>query len=268
MTWSAKQTRKSVSNEVAPATLTPEEISAVLAGAGAIDEQGEEYYTRMKAQGTNLVTDTDVWMSNPKTGEPAFTARLLSAPTQYQAFFFDAAAAEKAGRPDMVKRFCRSHYDNPAEAREYGTNGAPCRPCPFNPFGSERPKCSWRGDVNFQIIPEDGVLVGDEPIYTISLSITGMIEWKGTKRAPNECSVSDQNFMYKLAALSLQSAEEWAVPQEQAIIIGLSALNEGLVAAEFRSIIAHNDEKSMEWSVVSLTPVHIQRPTEQAAIEA
>lgn len=239
--------------------LTTSEISAILAASGAIDEQNLGYI-RMKTQGTSFITDNDFWNSNPKTGTPAFTARLLGPPVQYQAFYFDAVSAEKAGRPDMVKKFCKSHYDNPNENREFGTNHASCRACPFNPFGHEQPKCGWKGDLNFQIIPEGTPLTGDEPIHTITLSLTGMIEWKGTRKTPNAGSVSDKNFMYKLAELSIEQAEEWSVPPGEAILIGLSALNEGLVAAEFRSLIARNEEKGMEWSVISLTPVHVQKP--------
>lgn len=239
--------------------LTPEEITAILAGHGAVDES-DPGYIRMKTSGTNFVTDDNMWMTNPMTGEPAFVARLLSAPVQYQSFWFDAAAAEKAGRPDMEKRFCKSHYDNPNENREYGTNGAPCRPCPFNPFGNERPKCSWKGDLAFQIIPEDGQLTGDEPIHSITLSITGMIEYKGTKKDNVAGSVTEQNFMHRLATLSVANAADWGVSQEAAVLIGLNALAEGMVAAEFRSITAKNEEKGMEWQVVSLNPVHIQRP--------
>lgn len=256
-------------NAVAAVTapLSPEDITAVLAASGAIDE-ADMGYIRMKVQGTNFVTDDDVWMTNVKTGEAAFVGRLLAPPVQYQGFYFDAATAEKAGRPEMAKRFCKSHYNNPNENRQHGTNGAPCRPCIVNPFGTTSPKCSWRGDLNFQMVPEDGPMTGDEPIFSITLSLTGMIEWKGTRKNPNGGSVSDKNFMYKLAELSLISAEEWGVTQEQAIITGLSALNEGLVAAEFRSLDAHNEESGFDWNVISLTPIHVQQPQATPAIES
>lgn len=247
--------------------LTAEEITAILAGHGAVDEQ-ETGYIRMKVSGTNFTTEDDVWMTNPKTGAPAFVARLLGPPQQYQAFFFDKAAAEKAGRPEMEKRFCKSHYDNPNENREYGTNGASCRACPFNPFGNERPKCGWKGDLAFQIIPEDGTLKGDEPIHALTLSVTGMIEWKGTRKDNVAGSVTDKNFMHRLAEESIKNAADWGVTPEQAVLIGLNALAEGMVAAEFRSVRAINEEKGMEWHVVSLNPVHIQRPDELAALES
>jgi hypothetical protein len=243
------------------APLTADEITAILAGHGAVDE-ADPGYIRMKTSGTNFVTADDMWMTNPKAGTPAFVGRLLSAPVQYQAFFFDKSAADKAGRPEMEKRFCKSHYNNPNENREYGTNGASCRECPFNPWGSERPKCSWRGDIAFQIVPEDGQLVGDEPIHELTLSTTGMIEYKGTKKDNVGGSVTDMNFMHRLAVESINNAGEWGVDPNEAVLIGLNALNEGLVAAEFRSIRAYNEERGMEWYVVSLNPVHIQKPDE------
>jgi hypothetical protein len=241
------------------APLTPEEITAILAGHGAVDE-ADPGYIRMKVSGTNFVTDNDMWMTNPKTNQPAFVGRLLSAPVQYQAFYFDEAAAEKAGRPEMAKKFCKSHYNNPNENREYGTNGASCRECPFHPWSDERPKCSWKGDLAFQIIPEDGVLQGDEPIHELTLSTTGMIEYKGTKRDNVGGSVTDMNFMHRLAVLCINNAAEWGVDADESVLIGLNALNEGLVAAEFRSIRAVNEERGMEWYVVSLNPVHVQPP--------
>ena len=241
--------------------LTAEEITAILAGHGAVDE-AETGYIRMKTSGTNFTTENDIWMYNPKTDEPAFVGRLLGPPIQYQAFYFDAASAEMAGRPEMEKRFCKSHYNNPNENREYGTNGASCRECPVNPFSSKRPKCSWKGDLAFQIIPDDGTLQGDEPIHSLTLSTTGMIEWRGTRKDNEGGSVTKQNFMNRLATASILNADQWGVTPKEAILIGLNALNEGLVAAEFRSIRAYNEERGMEWYVVSLNPVHIQKPDE------
>jgi hypothetical protein len=253
-----------VSNELTTPTtpLTPDEISAVLAGAGAIDEEGEQFL-RIKIDGTNFVSDDEIWMTNPKTGEPAFTARLLQGPMQYQSFWFTPEAAVEADRPDMANKFCKSHYDNPQENRERGTNGASCRACPFNPFGNEYPKCSWKGDIQFQIIPDDNVMKGDEPVWTLTLSTTGMIEWRGTRKNQTGGSATDANFMNKLANLALEKAPEWGIEPEQAIIAALTSLNGGGVAAEFRAMRMTNEQSGNTWSVPSLTPVHIELLTEE-----
>jgi hypothetical protein len=263
-----------MSNEetaVQTASLTPEEIQAVLSGQGVIDEESEGFGAiRMKGTGNTFQTEDDVWVYNPKTDEPAFTARLMSAPVQYQAKWFTEAEAERAGRPEIADRFCKSHYDIPSQSRERSESGASCRACPFNPFGDESKKCQWRGDLSFQIIPDEGHLTGDEPIHMISLPVTGMIEWKGTRRAPMEGSATKRNFMAKLADLSIRQAEDWGVNERQAIIVGLEALNEGMVAAEFRLIQQTNEEQGRTWSVVSLTPIHVQKPEakDAPAIEA
>jgi hypothetical protein len=248
-----------MSKELQTQTLSPEEITAILQGQGAVDEEAEEFH-RIKTDGTNFVSDNDIWMSNPKTGEPAFVARLLQSPVQYQSFWFTPEAATEAGRPEMANRFCKSHYDNPQENREFGTNGASCRACPFNPFDkSVYPRCSWKGDIQFQIIPEDGVMKGDEIVWTMTLSVTGMIEWKGTRANPTGGSATDQNFMHRLATLAAGMAPEWGVNAEQAIVEALTSLQGGGVAAEFRAIRVSNEQSGNTWTVPSLNPVHIER---------
>ena len=249
--------------------MTPEQLQKILAGAGAIDEKNDSYgATRMKVNGNTFQTDDNVWMSNPKSEAPAFTARLMSPPEQYQAFWFDDAAAERAGRPEMAGRMCKSYYDNPQEARDYGTNGAPCRSCLFKPFGDERPKCGWKGDLRFQIFPEDGELKGDEPLHEITFSVTGMIEFRGTAREPQGGSATDMNFITKLGYFAAGNPaleypglwSEWGVTPGEAVGIALEALNEGLVVAGFRIAMQSNQDKSRTWPVVVLDPVHVERP--------
>ncbi len=246
-----------MTSEMAVSPLSPEEISAILAGAGAIDEEMEQFY-RIKVDGTNFVSDDDIWMTNPKTNEPAFTARLLAPPVQYQSKWFDTEDSIKADRPEMANKFCKSHYDNPQENKEFGTNGASCRACIFNPWGDAGFKCSWKGDVQFQIVPDSGEMVGDETVWTITLSTTGMIEWRGTKKNRTGGTATDKNFMHRLAELSLTLAPEWGLEPAAAVIAGLTSLNGGGVAAEFRAIRVTNESSGNTWSVPSLDPVHIE----------
>ena len=261
-----------MSNELVPeGTFSAEDITAALQSAGAIDEE-QERVERVKLDGSTFVaTDDNIWVSNPKTQEPAFVARIMGPPAQFQAFWFTPELAAQAGRDDMAAGgFCKSYYDNPAEAREHGTNGASCRSCLFNPFGDSRPKCSWKGDIQFQVVPEDGTLTGEETVYTMTLSTTGMIQWKGTRKAPNEGSVTNKNFMFMLAELALKNAPEWGKTPQEAIRIALNALNEGLVAANFRIVRATNENNGNTWSVPVVEPVHIEVPgaEDTPAIEA
>jgi len=254
--------------------LTPDEITAILQGAGAIDEEGETFY-RLKVDGTNFVSDDEIWMSNPKTGEPAFTARILSNPVQFQSYWFNVAKeennfvsdGERFGREDMVSGgYCKSYFDNPAEAREVGTNGASCRACQVNPFQKNiRPKCSWKGDLQLQIIPEDGVMKGDEVVQTLTLSTTGMIQWRGTKANPQGGSVDGtNNFQFLLAQLALAKAPEWGLTGPQAINAALTSLVGGGVAAEWRVHRVTNEQAGNTWSVPAATPVHIELLTEES----
>ena len=241
-------------------SLSPEEITAILQGAGAIDEEGEQFY-RLKVDGTNFVSDDDIWMSNPKTGEPAFTARILANPVQFQSYWFTPEDAVKYDREDMVSGgYCKSYYDNPQEARETGTNGASCRSCMVNPFQKNvRPKCSWKGDIQLQIIPEDGVMKGDEEVMTLTLSTTGMIQWRGTRANPSGGSVDNtNNFQFLLAQLALAKAPEWGISGQEAITAALTSLVGGGVAAEWRIHRVTNEESGNTWSVPAATPVHIE----------
>ena len=264
----ARPTRFSaVSNElVKEGAFSADDITAALQSAGAIDEETEQI-ERVKLDGSTFVaTDDNIWVSNPKTQEPAFVARIMGPPAQFQAFWFTPELAAQAGRDDMAAGgFCKSYYDNPAEAREHGTNGASCRSCLFNPFGDSRPKCSWKGDIQFQVVPEDGTLTGEETVYTMTLSTTGMIQWKGTRKAPNAGSVTDKNFMFGLAELALQNSVEWGQQPQEAIRTALNALNEGLVAASFRIVRATNENNGNTWSVPVIEPVHIEVPSVEAA---
>ncbi len=258
--------------EVTVATLTPEEITAILQEAGAIDEE-QESYNRLKVDGTNFVADDDIWMSNPKTGDAAFTARILSNPVQFQSHWFDDGKQKgedpdwvKYDRPDMVGGgYCKSYYDNPQEAREFGTNGASCRECPVNPFQKNiRPKCSWKGDLQLQMIPEDGVMQGDEIVRTLTLSTTGMIQWRGTKQTPKGGSIPDSfNFQFLLAELAIAKSAEWNMTIPEAINAALTSLVSGGVAAEWRVHRVTNEESGNTWSVPAATPVHIELLTDK-----
>lgn len=250
---------------VVVATLTGDEITALLQGAGAIDSESNTF-NRMKVDGSMFLAGEEVYPYNPVKGHAAFVARIVSPPEQYQGFWFNDLTAKHANRPEIANRMCKSYYDVPSQARKYSETGASCDACPFNPF---RPapiegegRCQWKGDLNLQIVPPEGELTGEETIWTLTLSMTGMIEWRGTRKAPSGGSVSEHNFMYKLAELAAGKATEWGVSQSEAINIALTSYNLGGVAAEFRILRAQNEDKSRSWSVVSATPIHIEPLTE------
>ena len=100
------------------------------------------------------------------------------------------------------------------------------------------------------------------------MSVTGMIQWRGTKINPNGGSVDNTlNFMTLLANLAQKKAPEWDMTPSQAIIAALASLNGGGVAAEFGVYRQSNETSGNTWSVPRITPVHIELLTnEQPAI--
>lgn len=264
----AQTSSPSPTSAVVVATLTADEITALLQGAGVVDTASNTF-NRMKVDGSMFVAGDEVYPYNPVKGEPAFVARIVAPPEQYQGFWFNEKTAAYANRLDMANHMCKSYYDVPNQARKFSENGASCDACPFNPF---RPapmdgegRCAWKGDLNLQILPPDGVLTGEETIWTLTLSMTGMIEWRGTRKAPSAGSASEFNFMHKLANFAVSQAEAWSVSPQEAISIALTSYNLGGVAAEFRLVRQTTDDKSRSWNVVSATPIYVEPITEEVA---
>jgi hypothetical protein len=244
--------------------LTDEEIGDILRGGGYIDAAASDF-NRMKLDGSTIVAGDDIFIYNPKKPDvPAFQAQIVQPPEEYQGKWFNAEAAQIANRPDIADSMCKSYYDNPQQARKYSEDGASCDACPFHPFhksampGTDQAKCSWKGDLRLRIIPENGELTGEEPVWTLTLSTTGMIEYRGASREPQKGSVSEYNFLYQLSRLAESKAEEWGVTPKQAVMMALNAYQAGGVAANVRVLRATNDEGSRSWSVPSFEPFHIE----------
>lgn len=263
---------------LATVQLSDSRITEILQEAKLIDSASEQFL-RIKLDGSQLVAGEEIYPYNPKKNEPCMLVQIVHGPIQYQAKWFNAEAAQIANRPAITDHMCKSYYDNPAQARKLSEDGASCDACPFGPFipraqipGTNQARCSWRGDLGVHIVPEDGELKGDEPLWLMTLPTTSMIEYRGTRNAPNAGSATDENFMFKLAKFAVSKAEEWGVDEQQAILIGLTAYQAGGVVAEVRLPRATNTESGTSWNVISLTPIHIERsfadPAPVAELEA
>lgn len=247
------------------------EITAVLQKAGAIDTDSGSF-NRMKVDATSFVTETDIFVYNQRTDEPAFIARVMAPPEQYQALWWTRAMAEYGGRVedlpdkdgDNVGFMCKSYYDRPGQERKFSETGASCENCAFKPFAETPPgfnqSCSWKGDLKLQLIPESGQLTGDEPIYTLTLTQTGMVEFRGTRKEKVKGSATDANFMHRLATLAVSKADEWSVDPEAAIMLALTSLHQGGVAAEARIFRQTSTNGSFSWSIPSFNPIHVEHP--------
>lgn len=250
---------------VVPAAPSQDDITAILRKLGGVETPTSEFH-RIKIDGSTFYLDDEPFVSNPKTGAPAFTARIVNVPEEYQALWFDEEMAVMAGRTGKTG-FCKSWFGNPAQAREWSEDGASCRSCIFNPFTKDAPlgkKCQWKGELQLQIVDPATGQLRDDTIWHLTLSTTAMIEWKGTSRDSVKGNVSDHNFIHKLAAFAC--AQNPDVDPNKAIYGALTALSLGGVVAEFRILRAQSSDGARTWSVVSATPVAILAVEETPAL--
>lgn len=254
-------TKPATSNALTPVAVSNDDITEKLRALGALEEGGQTF-NRVEWKDQIFTLGDETYISNPKTGTPAMRIRILSAPTEYQAYFFekDGVAAQIAGRDgSIIGKFCKSHFDEPSQKREYAEDGTSCRTCPINPFVKNSPlpngrKCSWRGDLQFQVLDADGT-ISDETVWTMTLPTTAMIEFKGTKKDPIGGSVSELNFQQRLARLALEGVEDKDV--DAALYKAWTGLGVGNVIADVFAIPTSSQDGGNRYSVISLRPVQI-----------
>jgi hypothetical protein len=266
-----------------PALATEDAFTAALRNAGFLSpaSAGTDFH-RLKVQGQNIVYGEDIIASyNAKTKEPALYVQLSDAPTEYQAMWFDkdGELARAVGRPGIAGKMCKSHFDNPNEARKFAQDGTSCDSCPIHPFmpkdqlppeartpSGDAKKCSWKADVDLYILDkqEDGTLARlDDTLYTMSLPTTAVIEFKGSSSKKSkglEGSVSPENFMVKLARLGIT---KWG---EEGLLKAMTYLRLGGVIAELRILPAKANDGAFSYNVVSFTPIDILEVEEPTAL--
>ena len=261
-----------------PALATDDSFTAALRAAGFLTpaSAGSDFH-RIKVQGQNFLYNDDIIASyNAKTKEPALYVRLAGPITEYQSNWFDKDGnlARAVGRPEIAGKMCKSHFDDPNEARRFSMDRTSCDTCPVHPFvpkdqlppEADGKKCAWKGDVDLYILDkqDDGTLAQtDETLYTMSIPTTGMIEFKGSsgkKTSALAGSVSPENFMVKLAKLGIT---KWGEP---GILKALSFYNLGGVIAEVRPLPASSNDGAFNYNVISFNPIDILEIEAPAAL--
>lgn len=246
---------------VIPASLTHADLMALLGQTGAVAQQQSDFH-RMTLRGGILETD-DGDIFPPRKNGPAVTLRIVKPPVYYTAFFLSdknedgSIDASIASRPDLNGRFTRK-YDDPAEQAN-DTN-------PANEVYDEIARITgkrgtFKADVQVQIVPESGELTGEETIYTLTLSTTSVFEWRGSSKNPEAGSVSEQNFIVKLATKAAADAAEAGADetaQKTAVLNAMTSLRLGGVIADVYLLRAQNDNRN--WTVIAWEPVHIEAP--------
>jgi hypothetical protein len=251
--------------------LSQADLTALLRASGLVEEN-RDAINRVKMDGFAFhFGEDDIRISNPKGPKPAFRARLLDVPVEYQAAWIDEKLAEAIGRPNAAKSFCKSFFADERQARHYAEDGTDCRTCPIGPFvkkqdlppEAEGKRCAWKGDVMFQLLDDNGE-ISDPTVWTLTMSTTGIIEFKGTGKDPVAGSVSELNFMQKLLRLGQGIGDDPMLGINKV----LTALPLGGIIADCYSLSAESDDKKMRWNVPSWEPVGVIDVDTTPALEA
>jgi len=239
--------------------LTPEELTALLQSSGWAEKSSGEAPVRMKLDGNMLTTPNgDMYVYNPaKPAIPACVVRIVAPPEEYFGIWVDGEAARSVGIPEIENTFSKKYILSDPTRRVWPSDEA------FDALKAAGNKASWKGDMLVQVIPEDGTLKGDEPIYTLTLSTTSLIEFKGTSKSPAAGSVSEMNFITKLSMLA---QEDENTDARAAVMDALTSLTLGGVAAEVRLLRAENKDLGRNWTVISFDPIHIETMQEGDAL--
>lgn len=258
------------STAVAVATdMTSEELTALLQEAGWAEKPSSDSLPRVKLDANTLSTpDGNMYVYNPaKPSVPAATVRIVKPPEEYNAIWIDDEVARQFGRSDLAGTFSKKFFQPDADRQVWPSDEAYDELRTRNDIidaKGEPIKPSWKADMQIQFFPESGLLTGDEQVYVLTLSTTSLIEFKGTSRAPDEGSVSDVNFIRKLALFALKTADQ--KNQRTAVLDAMTGLSIGHVAADVRILRGENKELGRSWPVISFEPIHIEPLDEESQL--
>ena len=251
----AKQTAVTVAK-----TLSKEELTSLLQREGWAEKASGDSYPRMKLDGAMLTTpEGGMYVYNPsKPQVPALTVRIVRPPEEYWAIWIDGSVARGFNRPDLEGTFSKKYIHPDPDRKVWPSDEVyeELRAADLVDDRGNPVKSAWKGDILLQIIPDEGMLTGEETVYLLTLSTTSLIDFKGTSRAPSEGSVSEDNFITKLS--NFAQSQEGVTDPARAVLDALTSLTLGGVAAEVRILRAENKERGQSWSVVVFDPIHVE----------
>jgi len=249
--------------------VTNADITALLQQQGWAEKSTGGTRQWLKFANGRLVTpDGETFMYNPsKPKVPACTVRIVKPPESYKGYFITDKVAALIGQPELAGNFSKK-YDVPDANRQVWDSDLAYDDIDrlaktgtvFDDVTGRPLKSQWKGDMLVQIFPDSGSLTGEEPIYTLSLPATSLVEFRGSYRDPSAGSVSEFNFIHKLAQFAAGGVEG-EVEQNKAIIAAMTSLTLGGVAADVRILPAENKETKTSWSVLSFDPIHVEPMT-------
>lgn len=248
----------------APTTLSPDELADLLNKTGMGPGKSSGDFRRMSLVAGSLVTDPktpDEESWPPVKKGPTMTVRIVKPPVYYLAFFLSedeknqAVNAARIGRPELNGKFVKK-YDDPAEQSADEWSNVEVYEDLVRLTGS---RGQFKGDIQQQIMPDTGEFTGEEPIYTLSLSASSAIDFRGSRKNPAGGVVQEFNFVTQLARLAEQNAIEKGVEPAQEILDAMTALRLGGVVAEIYLInTTSQSDPSISWTVVAYKPIHYE----------
>lgn len=243
--------------------LTQDELNKLLQGAGYASAPGErQHRLNLKGQVFTASDTNEMYVYNPKQPTvPAFTVRIVKPLEEYWAIWIDDNIARQFGRADLANTFSKNYITPNPDRRLWPSDEAydelKTHIGEYNDQYGNPMKAAWKADLLVQIVPEDGNLVGDETQYALTLSTTGVIEFRGTSKEVEKGAVSDLNFMQKLLRFGMEKAPE-GTEKNRAVLDALSSYAMGGVVAEVRVAQMSNKEKNQTWTVPVFDPIHIE----------
>lgn len=281
-------TRKATNTAVAvavPQTLSPAELAALLQQTGDLPQASSDF-RRMRLDGGMLVTLDSQGeveeMFPPKfvkgVPQPALTVRIVEPPVYFNAIWLGAETDERGqptgavdpnriGRPDLNKMFSK-RFDDPSKQ---AADRSPANDVYDDLVAVTGNRGGFKADLKVQVVPESGQMVGDEPVFTLTLSSSSALDWRGTRKNPTGGVVQEKNFIIQLAEFAASAAAEAggdAGAQQLAVTNAMTALRLGGVVADVYILQAQNEDGSRKWPVIAFKPVHVEPLEEAPALEA
>lgn len=252
--------------------LSQTELNNLLQSAGfAAPPSERQGRLNLKGQIFTASDTNDMFVYNPKHPEdPAFTVRIVKPVEEYNAIYIDDAIARQFDRPDLANTFSKKYYQPNPDRRVWPSDEAydelSRHVGEYTDKDGKPMKHSWKGDLLVQILPEDGVLTGEETQYIMTLPTTALIEYKGASKSPEAGVASEYNFMQKLVRFA--QAQEGVTDPSKAVIDALTSYAMGGVVAEVRVGNVENKTLNQSWTVPVFDPIHIEPMVEGDALLA
>ena len=260
----------------APTTLSHNDLMTLLQQSGMVQAPSSNF-RRMRVDNGTLVTldaQGNIEEQYPprfkgKTPLPALTVRIVEPPVYYTAIWLDPDEsrggfdAARVGRAELNKSFAKK-YDSGFIPEYKGDADAI-----FDELVAAGAKGKFSADIKLQIVPDNGQMTGDEVIYTLTLSTTAALDWRGSRRNPEGGVVQEENFIVQLATFAMNEASEAGgeeMAQQKAVLDAMTALRLGGVIADLYLLRAQNADATMTWTVPAFKPVHIEYTTPAAAL--